>query len=75
MLFSRYIPIIVPLALAGSVAAKKPTPLTSGTLKTDTFTFGCFLLGTVLILAALLFIPAGVLGPAAEHFGPLPFGG
>jgi K+-transporting ATPase ATPase A chain len=75
MLFSRYVPIIVPLALAGSVAAKKPTPLTSGTLKTDTFTFGCFLLGTVLILAALLFIPAGVLGPVAEHFGPLPFGG
>ena len=75
MLFGRYVPIIVPLALAGSVAAKKPTPVTSGTLNTNTFTFGCMLLGTVLLLSALLFIPAGVLGPVAEHFGPLPFGG
>jgi K+-transporting ATPase ATPase A chain len=75
MLFGRYIPIIVPLALAGSVAAKKPTPVTTGTLNTNTFTFGCMLLGTVLLLSALLFIPAGVLGPIAEHFGPLTFGG
>jgi K+-transporting ATPase ATPase A chain len=75
MLFGRYIPMIVPLALAGSVAAKKLTPITTGTLNTNTFTFGCMLLGTVLLLAALLFIPAGVLGPVAEHFGPLPFGG
>jgi K+-transporting ATPase ATPase A chain len=75
MLFGRYIPMIVPLALAGSVAAKKPTPITTGTLNTNTFTFGCMLLGTVLLLAALLFIPAGVLGPVAEHYGPLPFGG
>jgi potassium-transporting ATPase potassium-binding subunit len=75
MLFGRYVPMIVPLALAGSVAAKKPTPVTTGTLNTSTFTFGCMLLGTVLLLSALLFIPAGVLGPVAEHFGPLPFGG
>jgi K+-transporting ATPase ATPase A chain len=75
MILGRYIPIIVPLALAGSVAAKKPTPVTSGTLNTNTFTFGCMLLGTVLLLSALLFIPAGVLGPIAEHLGPLPFGG
>jgi K+-transporting ATPase ATPase A chain len=75
MLFGRYIPMIVPLAIAGSVAAKKPTPVTTGTLNTNTFTFGCMLLGTVLMLAALLFIPAAVLGPAAEHLGPLPFGG
>jgi K+-transporting ATPase ATPase A chain len=75
MLLGRYVPIIVPLALAGSVAAKKPTPITIGTLNTSTFTFGCMLLGTVLLLSALLFIPAGVLGPIAEQLGPLPFGG
>jgi potassium-transporting ATPase potassium-binding subunit len=75
MLLGRYIPIIVPLALAGSVAAKKPTPITTGTLNTSTFTFGCMLLGTVLLLSALLFIPAGVLGPVAEQLGPLPFDG
>ena len=51
------------------------TVFTTGTLNTNTFTFGCMLLGTVLLLAALLFIPAGVLGPVAEHYGPLPFGG
>ncbi len=75
MMLGRYVPMIVPLALAGSVAAKKPTPVTTGTLNTNTFTFGCMLLGTVLLLSALLFILAGVLGPVAEHFGPLPFGG
>jgi K+-transporting ATPase ATPase A chain len=75
MLFSRFIPIIAPIALAASLAAKKPTPFTAGTLRTDTPTFGLFLLGTILIVGALLFLPAAVLGPVAEHWGPLPFGG
>jgi K+-transporting ATPase ATPase A chain len=75
MMFSRYIPVIAPMALAGSIAAKKPTPVTTGTLRTDSLTFGLFLLGTVLIVGALLFLPAAVLGPVAEHWGPLPFGG
>jgi K+-transporting ATPase ATPase A chain len=75
MLLGRFIPIIAPLAMAGSLAAKKPTPFTSGTLRTDTVTFGFVLLGTILLVGALLFLPAAVLGPVAEHFGPLPFGG
>jgi K+-transporting ATPase ATPase A chain len=75
MLLSRYIPIVAPLALAGSLMVKKPTPVTSGTLRTDTLTFGLFLMGTILIVGALLFLPAAVLGPVAEHWGPLPFGG
>lgn len=75
MLISRYIPIIAPLALAASLAAKKPTPFTAGTLRTDTATFGFLLLGTVLLLGALTFLPAAVLGPVAEHLGPIPFGG
>jgi K+-transporting ATPase ATPase A chain len=75
MLISRFIPIIAPLAIAGSLAAKKPTPFTSGTMRTDTVTFGFVLLGTILLVGALLFLPAAVLGPVAEHLGPIPFGG
>ncbi|MGE5191239.1 MAG: potassium-transporting ATPase subunit KdpA [Deltaproteobacteria bacterium] len=75
MLFGRFIPIIAPIALAGSLAAKRPTPQTVGTLRTDTITFGFVLLGTILLIGALLFLPAAVLGPVAEHLGPLPFGG
>jgi K+-transporting ATPase ATPase A chain len=74
MLLGRFIPIIAPLALAGSLSGKKPTPFTVGTLRTDTITFGFVLLGTVLLVGALLFLPAAVLGPVAEHLGPIPFG-
>jgi K+-transporting ATPase ATPase A chain len=75
MLISRYIPIVAPIALAASLAAKKTTPFTAGTMRTDSVTFGFVLLGTVLLVGALLFLPAAVLGPVAEHLGPLPFGG
>jgi K+-transporting ATPase ATPase A chain len=75
MLLGRFMPIIAPLALAGSLAAKKPTPFTAGTMRTDTFTFAFVLLGTILLVGALLFLPAAVLGPLAEHLGPMPFGG
>jgi len=75
MLLSRFLPIIAPLALAGSLASKKPTPFTAGTMRTDTLTFAFVLLGTILLVGALLFLPAAVLGPVAEHLGPIPFGG
>lgn len=75
MVISRFIPIIAPLAFAGSLAAKKRTPMTIGTMRTDTVTFGFVLLGTILLVGALLFLPAAVLGPVAEHLGPMPFGG
>lgn len=74
MLISRFIPIIAPIALAASLAQKKPTPFTSGTMRTDTLTFGVVLLGTVVLIGALLFLPALALGPVAEHLGPIPFG-
>lgn len=74
MMISRFIPIIAPLAIAGSLAAKRPTPFTAGTMRTDTATFGFVLLGTVLLVGALLFLPAAVLGPVADHLGPMPFG-
>ena len=75
MLLGRFIPVIAPMALAASLAVKKPTPFTVGTMRTDTFTFACVLLGTILLVGALLFLPVAALGPVAEHFGPLPFGG
>jgi K+-transporting ATPase ATPase A chain len=46
-----------------------------GTLRDDTPTFGFLLLGTILIIGALLFLPVAALGPLAEHLGPIPFGG
>jgi K+-transporting ATPase ATPase A chain len=74
MIFGRFLPIVAPLAFAGSLAAKKAVPFTSGTLRTDTLTFAFFLLGVILLVGALLFMPAAMLGPVAEHLGPLPFG-
>jgi K+-transporting ATPase ATPase A chain len=75
MLISRFVPIIAMIALAASLSTKKMTPHTAGTLRTDTVTFGFVLLGTILLVGALLFLPAAVLGPVAEHLGPMPFGG
>ena len=75
MMISRFIPIIAPIALAANLAKKKPTPMTVGTLRTDTLTFAFVLLGTILLVGALLFMPVAMLGPVADHFGPLPFGG
>jgi potassium-transporting ATPase potassium-binding subunit len=67
MLLARFIPIILPLAIAGSLAAKKPAPETTGTLRTDTLLFGTVILGSVVFIGALLFLPVAVLGPIAEH--------
>lgn len=74
MVFGRFVPIIAPIALAAGLAAKRPTPFTAGTLRTDTVTFGCVLVGTIVLLGALMFLPVAALGPIAEHFGPIPFG-
>ena len=67
MLICRFVPIIAPIALAASLAAKKQTPFTAGTLRTDTVTFGLVLLGTIVLVGALLFLPVAALGPVAEH--------
>jgi potassium-transporting ATPase potassium-binding subunit len=61
--------------MAASLGAKKASPFGPGTLRDDTFTFGCLLFGTIIIVAGLLFLPVGALGPLAEHLGPIPFGG
>jgi K+-transporting ATPase ATPase A chain len=72
MLLARFIPIILPLAVAGSLAAKKAAPETTGTLRTDTFLFGMVILGSMVFIGALLFLPVAVLGPIAEHLAAGP---
>lgn len=67
MLLGRYIPIVLPLAIAGSLAAKKPVPETTGTLRIDTPLFAFVILGSVLLIGALLFMPVAVLGPVADY--------
>jgi len=67
MLLARFIPIIAPLAIAGLLAAKRATPESSGTFRVDTPLFGAVLLGVLLVVGALLFLPLAVLGPIAEH--------
>jgi K+-transporting ATPase ATPase A chain len=75
IIVSRFLPIIAPVAMAAYLGAKKSAPFGLGTLRDDTATFGFLLLGTVLIIGALLFLPVAALGPLAEHLGPIPFGG
>jgi len=75
MLFSRYLPILAPIAMAFFLGRKKVAPASLGTMRDDTATFGFLLLGTIVIIGALLFLPVAALGPLAEHLGPIPFGG
>jgi K+-transporting ATPase ATPase A chain len=66
MLFGRFIPILAVLALGGSLAQQRKVPETSGTLNTASPLFASMLGGTVLLVAAIVFIPALSLGPIAE---------
>jgi potassium-transporting ATPase potassium-binding subunit len=67
MWLGRFWPIVAVLAIAGSLAAKKRVPVTSGTLPTHGVTFVILLIGTVLLVGALTFVPALALGPFVEH--------
>jgi K+-transporting ATPase ATPase A chain len=67
MWISRYWLIIPVLAIAGSLAAKRATATTAGTLPTHTPLFITMLVGVVLLVGALTFVPALALGPVVEH--------
>jgi K+-transporting ATPase ATPase A chain len=71
MLLGRYVSIVLMLALAGSLAAKKPLPHTVGTMPTDDLLFAIVLAGTIVILGALTFFPILAIGPIAEHLAML----
>ena len=67
MQLSRFIPIVLPLAIVGSLAAKRRTAQSSGTLGVEDSTFGIMLLVTIIVIGALTFFPTAVLGPIGEH--------
>jgi K+-transporting ATPase ATPase A chain len=67
MLFARYWLAIPTLAIAGALAAKKTVPPGPGTLPTHTPLFAVLLVGVVVLVGALTFVPALALGPIAEH--------
>ena len=67
MFFGRYFVKIPVLAIAGALAAKKIVPASSGTLPTHTPLFVAMLVGTIVIVGALTFIPSLALGPIVEH--------
>lgn len=66
MFLGRFLPIILVLGLAGSLARQKPIPVSAGTLPTHRPLFIGMVVGVVLILVALTFLPALALGPLAE---------
>jgi K+-transporting ATPase ATPase A chain len=68
MLFGRFVMIVPVLALAGSLAKKKLIPASGGSFPVWGFTFTLVLVGTILIVGALTFLPALALGPIVEHF-------
>jgi K+-transporting ATPase ATPase A chain len=67
MWLSRFWLMVPVLAIAGSLAAKRATAVTAGTLPTHTPLFVSLLVGVVIIIGALTFIPALALGPVVEH--------
>ena len=68
MLLGRFGMIVPLLALAGSLARKKIVPASAGTFPVTDLTFVLLLIGTVILVGALTFLPALTLGPIVEHF-------
>jgi K+-transporting ATPase ATPase A chain len=68
MLFGRFLMIVPILALAGNLASKKLIPASAGTFRTEGITFIVLLIGTVVLVGALTFLPALAIGPIVEHY-------
>ena len=68
LILSRYLPIVGQVAIAGLLANKKYVPVSAGTLKTETVTFGVMTFAVIFIVAALSFFPVQALSTIAEHF-------
>jgi K+-transporting ATPase ATPase A chain len=66
MLFARYAPILFALAVAGALAGKRVTPAGLGTMRTDNPTFVVLLIGVIVLVGALTFFPALLLGPIVQ---------
>jgi len=68
MFIGRFWPIVAALAIAGSLAAKKRVPVTDGTMPTHGPLFVTLLIGSILLIGVLTYVPALALGPVVEHF-------
>jgi K+-transporting ATPase ATPase A chain len=68
MMLARFIPIILPLAIVGSLMMKRRSAESEGTLGVENGTFAGMLTATIVVVGALTFFPAATLGPVAEHF-------
>jgi K+-transporting ATPase ATPase A chain len=66
MLVGRFLPMLLVLGLAGSLARQAPVPATAGTLPTHKPLYGGMLIGVILLVVALTYAPALALGPLAE---------
>ena len=66
MIFARYAPILFALAVAGALAGKRITPAGLGTMRTDNPTFAVLLIGVIVLVGALTFFPALLLGPIVQ---------
>jgi K+-transporting ATPase ATPase A chain len=70
MIFARYAPILFALAVAGSLAGKRVSPAGLGTMRTDNPTFVVLLIGVIVLVGALTFFPALLLGPIVQGLTP-----
>jgi K+-transporting ATPase ATPase A chain len=66
MMFARYAPILFALAVAGALAGKRVSPAGLGTMRTDNPTFVVLLIGVIILVGALTFFPALLLGPIVQ---------
>ncbi len=66
MLTARFIPILFVLAIGGALAGKKISPAGLGTMRTDNPTFVVLLVGVIILVGALTFFPALLLGPIVQ---------
>ena len=66
MIAGRFVPLVLALAVAGSLAGKRISPAGPGTMRTDTPTFVVLLIATILLVALLTFVPALLLGPVVQ---------
>jgi potassium-transporting ATPase potassium-binding subunit len=66
MMFARYAPILFALAVAGALAGKRVSPAGLGTMRTDNPTFVVLLIGVIILVGALTFFPALLLGPLVQ---------
>ena len=66
MFVGRFVPLLAALAVAGSLVTKRVAPLGPGTMRTDTPIFVVLLIGVILLVALLTFVPALLLGPVVQ---------